>query len=172
MKRIYCILIFLLCTLGAGSPGYAEDALDEALALVGLKRSDLGWEAKSWWPRWPEVPYKLRSFDRLFAAPLETIPFTRALAAAAKNRLDPDKTLVYFGHAELENKNDSGALFKRGAFGIADPVQGLCAAQSAFTSLVCSFRGQRRLLILPAGMRRLPAFQDRKASKLCHERGS
>lgn len=44
----------LLGTSFAQSPG---DALDETLSLVGLKRADLGWTPKMWWPRWPDVPY-------------------------------------------------------------------------------------------------------------------
>jgi len=56
-----------------------------------MKKADLGWTPKPWWPRWPDVPYKLRSFDALFSAPLETIPFTRGLADTAWTGLDPEK---------------------------------------------------------------------------------
>lgn len=69
--------------------GESGDALDEALGLVGLQRGDLGWKPKGWWPRFPDVPYKLRSFDSLFAAPCDTILFTRALASTAWDKLDP-----------------------------------------------------------------------------------
>ncbi len=67
------------------------DALDETLALVGMKRVDLGWAPKGWWPRFPDVPYKLRAFDALFAEPLDTVPFTRGLAQTAWDKLDPAK---------------------------------------------------------------------------------
>ena len=64
------------------------DALDEALALVDLTRSDLGWRPKAWWPKFPaDIPYKLRSFDALFAEPLDTIVYARTLAHAAKEHL-------------------------------------------------------------------------------------
>ena len=66
------------------------DALDEALAQVGMARADLGWTPKSWWPRYPEVPYKLRSFDRLFAVPLECVAYDRVLAETAYRHLDPE----------------------------------------------------------------------------------
>jgi hypothetical protein len=78
----------------------APDALDEALALVGMRRQDLGWEPKGWWPRYPDVPYKLRAFDSLFAAPLDGVTYTRALAETARRHLDP---------AVLDDKEDRGA---------------------------------------------------------------
>jgi hypothetical protein len=85
--------ILLLCAPAALAPAQvpapAPDALDEALALVGMRRVDLGWEPKGWWPRFPDVPYKLRAFDRLFAAPLENVTYLRALAATANQHLDP-----------------------------------------------------------------------------------
>lgn len=69
----------------------ADDALDETLALVGMERGDLGWRAKGWWPRWPDVPYKLRAFDALFAEPLDTVAYSRALGETAWAFLDPAK---------------------------------------------------------------------------------
>ena len=44
---------------------------------------------KGWWPRYPDVPYKLRAFDALFAEPLDTITYTRSLAQTAWEKLDP-----------------------------------------------------------------------------------
>lgn len=79
----------LLILLAVASPAPAEDALDEALAQVGLARRDLGWSPKAWWPRFPDVPYKLRAFDALFAEPLDTITYGRALAQTAREMLDP-----------------------------------------------------------------------------------
>ena len=67
------------------------DALDDTLELVGLKRADLGWTPKAWWPRFPDVPYKLRAFDALVAEPLDSITYTRALAQAAYAQLDPEQ---------------------------------------------------------------------------------
>lgn len=66
------------------------DALDDALALAGLRRADLGWAPKGWWPQFPaDIPYKLRAFDSLFNEPLDTIPYARALGQAVKDHLDP-----------------------------------------------------------------------------------
>ena len=87
------LLLALVCLAGWSvnvSSGQQPDALDEALDLVGMKRADLGWQPKGWWARFPaHIPYKLRSFDSLFAEPLDTVPFTRALARAAQEHLDP-----------------------------------------------------------------------------------
>lgn len=88
MRKVWLLLILTMpvCTsAGAQEP----DALDEALALAGLQRADLGWEAKGWWPRYPDVPYKLRAFDALFAEPLDVVTFTRSLGRTAWEKLDP-----------------------------------------------------------------------------------
>jgi len=74
-----------------GRPDAGPDALDETLALVGMKRGDLGWRPKAWWPRFPDVPYKLRAFDALFAEPLDSVAFARMLADTAWERLDPQR---------------------------------------------------------------------------------
>ncbi|MCC7143277.1 MAG: hypothetical protein IT349_14355 [Candidatus Eisenbacteria bacterium] len=69
----------------------ARDALDEALALSGLTRTDLGWEARGWWERYPQqIPHLLRHFDDLLAEPLAIAPFTRAMGAVLTTTLAPD----------------------------------------------------------------------------------
>jgi len=93
-RRFPVLLPFILLASGATlTPG--QDALDETLALVGMQRTDLGWEPKAWWPRYPDVPYKLRAFDALFAEPLDCVAYTRTLGDTAWTDLDPaalDKT--------------------------------------------------------------------------------
>jgi hypothetical protein len=106
MNKPLCIALcccgsLLLAAVAAAEPASENqaakataqpDALDEALALAGLQRADLGWEPKGWWPRFPaDIPYKLRAFDSLFAEPLDCIAYTRSLAAAARDHLDPAK---------------------------------------------------------------------------------
>jgi len=87
-------------SVAAAPSSPAADALDEALALVGMQRADLGWKPKGWWPRFPaDIPYKLRCFDPLFDQPLDTIAYTRSLARTAWERLDPTK---------LDDKPDRG----------------------------------------------------------------
>ncbi len=95
MKTTILSFLLLLCSFLPATQGRQDDALDEALGLAGMRRADLGWTPKGWWPRYPDVPYKLRAFDSLFAAPLDAIVYTRALAETAYTRLDPaelDKT--------------------------------------------------------------------------------
>ena len=85
-------LAALLSAMAAAQPADRKtpDALDQALDLVGLKRCDLGWVPKGWWPRYPaDIPYKLRAFDALFAEPLDTVTFTRSLGQTAWDGLDP-----------------------------------------------------------------------------------
>ena len=94
MMRLLCLNLFVLAAwLSAAcgqppTPRSEPDALDNALALVGLERQDLGWVPKGWWPRFPDVPYKLRAFDALFAEPLDGISYARALAQTAWEKLD------------------------------------------------------------------------------------
>lgn len=85
------LALLLLVPLVSWTEAQTPDALDDALALAGLRRADLGWTPKGWWPRWPDVPYKLRAFDALFAEPLDSIAYTRALGQAAWDKLDPEK---------------------------------------------------------------------------------
>ena len=69
----------------------APDALDEALAVAGLTRRDLGWEPRGWWERLPQdIPYKLRHFDDLSAEPLAVVPFTRVMGATLEQSLAPE----------------------------------------------------------------------------------
>ncbi|MEW6250510.1 MAG: hypothetical protein AB1716_07670, partial [Planctomycetota bacterium] len=100
------LLVGILASIAtAAACGAPPDALDDTLALVGLRRGDLGWRPKAWWPRWPTAEYKLRAFDALFAEPLDTLAYTRTLAEAAWEKLDP---------AQLDQKTPStdGNLFQ------------------------------------------------------------
>ncbi len=87
--KAMAVVLTLACTCPRVF-GQSGDSLGEALALAGLRRADLGWTPKGWWPRFPaNVPYKLRAFDSLFSEPLDTINYARLLAEAARDNLDP-----------------------------------------------------------------------------------
>lgn len=106
------IRMALLAALLGSLPSLAQppDALDETLAFVGLRRDDLGWTPKAWWPRWPTAEYKLRAFDALFAEPLDSITYARSLAEAAWTKLDPaelNKSATNTGNRTL-----GGSLFQ------------------------------------------------------------
>ena len=82
------------------------DALDDALALVGLQHADLGWAPKAGGRAYPaDIPYKLRSFDALFNEPLDTVAFSRGLGETAWDKLDP---------AKLDKENGRGTVVVRG----------------------------------------------------------
>ncbi len=100
------LLTAVVLILITPAPLLGGDALDDALGLVGMQRQDLGWRAKGWWPRWPDVPYKLRAFDALFAEPLDTIAYTRALGQTAYDLLDPEQL------AKEDTDRNSRALFQ------------------------------------------------------------
>ncbi|MFQ5591684.1 MAG: hypothetical protein ACE5HE_11010 [Phycisphaerae bacterium] len=90
VTRSLCLAVAFGCFV-SHALGQTGDSLDQALARVGLKRADLGWKPKGWWPRFPaNVPYKLWAFDSLFDEPLDTITYARALAEAAKEHLEAD----------------------------------------------------------------------------------
>ncbi len=70
------------------SSAACADALDDALALEGLERSDLGWSPRGYWTRYPaDIPYKLRHFDALLDQPLATVTFARTAAAVVRDEL-------------------------------------------------------------------------------------
>jgi len=80
------VLLLALLALPA-----AADTLDDSLAAAGFTRDVLGWTPQGWWDRWPRgVTHKLDHFDALFAEPLATVPFLRAMGRAARDRLGPD----------------------------------------------------------------------------------
>ena len=89
MRTILPAVLLLLGCLVSSAAAQTSDALDETLSLVGMARADLGWTPRGWWPRFPDVPFKLRSFDSLFAHPLDSIRYARGLARVARDRLDP-----------------------------------------------------------------------------------
>ncbi|MCP4250857.1 MAG: hypothetical protein GY778_27785, partial [bacterium] len=81
MKTHFVIGVLACSWLAAPARAQSGDALDNALGLVGMRRSDLGWRPKGWWPSFPaDIPYKLRAFDALFDEPLDAVAYTRSLA--------------------------------------------------------------------------------------------
>ena len=91
MKTLLCTIALTLALWVPPTAGQESDALDEALALVGMRRADLGWRPKGWWPGFPgDIPYKLRAFDSLLDEPLDNITYLRSLAEAARVHLDTE----------------------------------------------------------------------------------
>src|SRR5262245_16555663 len=75
----------------AVAPAPQGDAIDQALALQHLTRKDVGWQTRGTWEGYPIVPYKLRHFDDLCAEPFATVPWVRAMGAAVRQYLTPEK---------------------------------------------------------------------------------
>jgi hypothetical protein len=82
------------------------DVLQTALDSIGFSRSDLGIHPRGYWGRFPtDIPYKLKSFDDLFAEPLKLYDFTKSFGGAVRQFCDPARldsldnnlyNLVYF----------------------------------------------------------------------------
>jgi len=66
------------------------DVLGVVLGEVGFERSDLGFEPKGHWNRFPlDAPHRLMSFDGLFAEPLKLYDYATLMGNAVERYLDP-----------------------------------------------------------------------------------
>ena len=69
------------------------DAWGEMLTRLGLSGSDLGFQPKGYWTRYPDpqnIPYKMLAFDDLFANPQYIYDFVRIMALSVEDYLHPD----------------------------------------------------------------------------------
>jgi hypothetical protein len=67
------------------------DVVQVVLDSVGLTRNDIGYRPKGYWNRFPlDIPYRLTSFDDLFAEPLKLYDYSKTMAAAAEKYLEAD----------------------------------------------------------------------------------
>jgi hypothetical protein len=92
MKFLFMILVILISAFTA-LPSAAQnkaDILQMALDSVGFTRADLGYRPAGYWNRFPlDIPYKLTSFDALFAEPLKLYDYSKTMANAVERYLDP-----------------------------------------------------------------------------------
>lgn len=85
---ISCLLTISIASLAAQE---SPDLLSQALDSIGFSRSDLGYTPKGYWTRFPtDIPYKLKSFDDLFAEPLKLYDYTKSFAGAVRRYCSPD----------------------------------------------------------------------------------
>jgi hypothetical protein len=107
VKSIASIFIGVIIIIsGISIAGDHGDVLNLALDSIGFDRSDLGVHPKGYWGRFPtDIPYKIKSFDDLFAEPLKLYDYARSFGGAARRFCDPDRldsldnnlyNLVYF----------------------------------------------------------------------------
>ena len=96
MKKITAILMTLiLFAINIASAGEKsdKDAFEIILDRLGITESDLGWEPKGYWTRFPDpqdIPYKLLAFDDLCTDPQYLYDFTRIMALSVEDYLHPD----------------------------------------------------------------------------------
>jgi hypothetical protein len=84
---IFIILVFSLSPLAQNNN---VDILKMALDSVGFNRADIGFRPEGYWSRFPlDIPYKLSSFDALFAEPLKLYDYSKTMANAVERYLDP-----------------------------------------------------------------------------------
>src|SRR6185436_6537807 len=95
LGRALAVGVVVIALVGSGAARAEDpppDAIDAALALQKLTRRDVGWQARGTWEGYPcDVPYKLRHFDDLLAEPFATVPWVRAMGAAVREMLTPEK---------------------------------------------------------------------------------
>ena len=90
MKKTVFLLIFLMSLAGFSMADSNENMLDKILTEVGFSTADLGYQPKGYWNRFPlDVPYRLTSFDALFAEPLKLYDYSAVMANTVELYLDP-----------------------------------------------------------------------------------
>jgi len=90
MKTIaLAVVSFLLITAAVGAE-QSDDVLGRILAEVGFTRADLGYNPAGYWNRFPlDIPYRLTSFDDLFAEPLKLYDYSTVMANTVETYMDP-----------------------------------------------------------------------------------
>jgi len=97
MKTLVCLAMivvlihpFIDTAHAQGANSEKEDVLARILNEVGFQHSDLGYEPKGHWNRFPlDIPHRLTSFDDLFAEPLKLYDYATTMGNAVEIYLDP-----------------------------------------------------------------------------------
>jgi len=140
MFRIITIIFLALCF---STPIFAQtqiDVLQMALDSVGFSRSDLGYNPKGYWSRFPlDIPYKLTSFDALFAEPLKLYDYSKTMANAVDKYMDSafldsnSLSLYYLTYSlGVDRKMGGFRNYRANLLEIQDSIKPL---ESAFLSL-------------------------------------
>jgi len=90
MKK-FIVLICMAFILSAGVTAQnSEDILNKILNEVSFEKSDIGFQPRGYWNRFPlDVPHKLTSFDALFAEPFKLYDYATVMGNAVETYLDP-----------------------------------------------------------------------------------
>ncbi|UCG60449.1 MAG: hypothetical protein JSV52_08920 [Candidatus Zixiibacteriota bacterium] len=90
MKTAVYTIIIVSLALGSASGQSDQDVLGKVLEEVGFTRADLGYQPKGYWNRFPlDIPYRLTSFNDLFAKPLKLIDYSTVMANTVELYMDP-----------------------------------------------------------------------------------
>lgn len=90
IRTYYAFLVFITLVLCVEAQPQPVDVLETILNEVGFDRSDLGYQPKGYWNRYPlDIPHKLSSFDDLLAEPLKLYDYSRVMSNTVALYLDP-----------------------------------------------------------------------------------
>ncbi|MCP4703361.1 MAG: hypothetical protein GY865_02025 [candidate division Zixibacteria bacterium] len=91
MIKTGCLFLFIIILICLPIYGQAPaDILQMALDSIGLDRADIGYKQKGYWNRYPlDTPYRLTSFDDLFAEPLMLYDYSKTMANAVEKYMAP-----------------------------------------------------------------------------------
>ena len=141
MRKILLIsiLLIIVCPLVAAA-GEKIDVLKQALDTVGYSRADLGYQPKGYWSRYPlDIPYRLSSFDDLFAEPLKLYDYSLTMAGAVERYLDPSFAdtsslgLYYLTYSVGVERKLGG--FRSYSANLCDPADSIRGLEYAFEHL-------------------------------------
>jgi len=142
MSRFIVFLFAMLLIININVFGEDDtDILGMALDSVGFSRADLGYHPKGYWSRFPlDIPYKLTSFDDLFAEPLKLYDFSKTMANSVEKYLDPgfldssSLSLYYLTYALGVDRKLGG--FRNYSPNLLDITDSLSVVLSAVDSLL------------------------------------
>jgi hypothetical protein len=85
---VFCLILTCCHTASFGQE--TDDILQLVLDSVGFSRGDVGYEQKGYWSRFPlDIPYRLTSFNDLFAEPLNLYDYGKTMANTVEKYLEP-----------------------------------------------------------------------------------
>nr|MBN2278530.1 hypothetical protein [candidate division Zixibacteria bacterium] len=84
MSRLLLLVILIAVSLPVPVlSGDGVDILQLVLDSAGFSHSDLGYQPKGYWSRFPlDIPYRLTSFDDLFREPLKLYDYSKTMAGS------------------------------------------------------------------------------------------
>lgn len=88
-KSLIMLIVTILIMCGSVSAGDKTDILQTVLDSAGFSRADLGYQPRGYWSRFPlDIPYRLTSFNDLFAEPLKLYDYGKTMAGAVEKYMD------------------------------------------------------------------------------------